>query len=573
MSRRPFSKTRRRTTGVEVLEQRLALAAVLSLEGPTDLVLEGEQAAFTLRLSEATRRAEAVFIATRPGTATLGVDYAAPAQVQINFAPGETVKRFSIATLSEAVPRREGYETFFVTARPANPQLSGTLTRQVTIGDSVAKPTLSIGDIRVMEGGSGTVPATFTLSLTSAFPRAVTVAYATRDGSATLNDNDYAASQGTVTFAPGQTTQTVTVNVNGDRRLETDETFSLVLSTPTNTTLGRALAICTIVNDEADLPGYQITLVYDDPNLPAAQKAVFERAVTRLQQIIVGDVPGVATTGGEFVDDMQISVFVEAMPDMYNGYAMATAWRPGTGGLPYDGEIHINQSRIGNPGIYHTIIHEILHSIGFYDRFFTETGTATGLTTNQPLFTGANARREYGTYFGIASPTGVPLYGNQAQQGSYGSHWDTAAIGTEIMSVGWDTTSTALRPFSRITVGALQDLGYQVNYAAADRYRRPDTAPDGGTGTGRPTGPSPMSRPIPVRRLPASASLPSGAKTDSAMSEVRQSLQRLTSDAAASPSLPPRAILAAVAGFAPVDAAASPRKSSAAKAVASLPSR
>lgn len=458
----------------ELLEPRLALAGMV-LSGPTDVVFEGERAAFTLRLNQRATKAETVFITTSPGTATFGVDYTAPARQQILFAPGEQTKTFFVSTLKEAVAVPEGRETFFVTATPSNPALSAPLTATVGMVDYVPMPSITVADVTVTEGNSGTTTATFQVTLGGTYPRGVSVAYATSDGSATVAGNDYVATSGTLSFAPGETRKTVAVTVNGDQILEPNETFSLVLSSPVNATLARSVATCTIVNDEADQPGFQITVTYADPNLPASQKSVFERAVSRLQQIIIGDVPGVTLPGGQFIDDMQIRAFVETMDPGINGYARATQFRPGTGGLPYDGEIHINASRIGNPGIYHTIIHETLHALGFYGSFFTDVGKASGLGTNQPLFTGPNAVREYGSAFGIASPTGVPLFGDQSQTGSYGSHW-SAAIGTEIMSAGWDSTSTALRPFSRITVGALQDIGYQVNYAAADAYTRPTEA-------------------------------------------------------------------------------------------------
>lgn len=446
------------------------------MQGPADVVFEGERAAFTLRLNQRATRAETVFITTAPGTATFGVDYTAPARQQILFAPGEQTKTFFVSTLKEAVAVAEGRETFFVTATPSNPALSAPLTVTVGMVDYVPMPAITVADVTVTEGNSGTTTATFQVTLGGTYPRGVSVAYATSDGSATVAGNDYVATSGTLSFAPGETRKTVAVTVNGDQILEPNETFSLVLSSPVNATLARSVATCTIVNDEADQPGFQITVTYADPNLPASQKGVFERAVSRLQQIIIGDVPGVTLAGGQFIDDMRITASVEAMDPGVNGYARATQFRPGIGGLPYEGELYINASRIGNPGIYHTVIHEMLHALGFYGSFFTAVGKASGLGTNQPLFTGANAVREYGSYFGIASPTGVPLYGDQAEPGSYGSHWDTATIGTEIMSVGWDTTSTALRPFSRITVGALQDIGYQVNYAAADAYTRPTDA-------------------------------------------------------------------------------------------------
>jgi PKD repeat protein len=79
----------------------------------------------------------------------------------------------------------------------------------------------------------------------------VTVNYATANGTATAG-SDYTAASGSVTFAPGQTTATVTINVTGETYLEPDETFALALSLPagTNATLGTTSVTGTILNDD-----------------------------------------------------------------------------------------------------------------------------------------------------------------------------------------------------------------------------------------------------------------------------------------------------------------------------------
>src|SRR5262249_36515762 len=74
----------------------------------------------------------------------------------------------------------------------------------------------------------------------------VTVQYATADGSATVADGDYTPVSGTLTFAPGQTQQTVTVLVKGDAVAEPDETFFVNLSSPTNAVLGTSQGTGTI---------------------------------------------------------------------------------------------------------------------------------------------------------------------------------------------------------------------------------------------------------------------------------------------------------------------------------------
>src|SRR5262249_22145043 len=111
-------------------------------------------------------------------------------------------------------------------------------------------PTLSVADVAVNEGNSGTTPATFTVTLSPASSQTVTVNYATADGTATAG-SDYVAASGSLSFAPGVTSRTVTVAVNGDTVPELDEDFFLNLSSPTNATLTVGQGRATIKNDDA----------------------------------------------------------------------------------------------------------------------------------------------------------------------------------------------------------------------------------------------------------------------------------------------------------------------------------
>ena len=89
---------------------------------------------------------------------------------------------------------------------------------------------ITISDVSVAEGDSGTKTATLTVTLDPASTFPVSVDWATANGTATLADNDYQSASGTVTFAPGQTNQTITVLVNGDTKFEPNETFTVNLS-------------------------------------------------------------------------------------------------------------------------------------------------------------------------------------------------------------------------------------------------------------------------------------------------------------------------------------------------------
>src|SRR5207302_1715666 len=77
----------------------------------------------------------------------------------------------------------------------------------------------------------------------------ITVAYRTVDGTASAGAADFISTSGTLTFNPGETAKTVAVTIRGDTIYETDETFILELSSPTNASLGTASATGTTTYD------------------------------------------------------------------------------------------------------------------------------------------------------------------------------------------------------------------------------------------------------------------------------------------------------------------------------------
>ncbi|MDP3010116.1 MAG: Calx-beta domain-containing protein [Methylococcales bacterium] len=92
---------------------------------------------------------------------------------------------------------------------------------------------------------------TITATLSAAATSAVTVNYATSDSTATAG-TDYVASNGLLTFAAGETTKTFDIVINGDTTPESNELFSVNLSTPTRAVLSSTAnsATITIVNDD-----------------------------------------------------------------------------------------------------------------------------------------------------------------------------------------------------------------------------------------------------------------------------------------------------------------------------------
>jgi len=112
-----------------------------------------------------------------------------------------------------------------------------------------SQPMLSINDVSMNEGDSGTQTMNFTVTLSAASNLTVTTQFASTDATAT-SPADYAATSGTVTFNPGETTKTIPVTIVSDVNFETDETFSINLSTPVNATISKAVGVGTIKNDD-----------------------------------------------------------------------------------------------------------------------------------------------------------------------------------------------------------------------------------------------------------------------------------------------------------------------------------
>ena len=99
--------------------------------------------------------------------------------------------------------------------------------------------------------GKKTTLFTFTVTLSAAYDQAVTVSFRTADGTATTSDNDYVAKTGTLTFAPGETSKAITIEVKGDSKKEADETFYLDLfGLSSNALFTNSRGIGTILNDD-----------------------------------------------------------------------------------------------------------------------------------------------------------------------------------------------------------------------------------------------------------------------------------------------------------------------------------
>ena len=153
----------------------------------------------------------------------------------------------------------------FTTSDLAKSTYSFTIQGEVV---SQVLPEVSIANVSVVEGNSGTTPATFTVSLSSAVAagRTASVDYRIVAGTATSGrDYTVTASTGTLRFAAGESSKTITVNVVGDRTKEANETFQVVLSNPSGATILAGTAIGTITDDDSAAgPGDTVPVISAD---------------------------------------------------------------------------------------------------------------------------------------------------------------------------------------------------------------------------------------------------------------------------------------------------------------------
>ncbi|NOX75807.1 MAG: hypothetical protein GXP17_04175 [Gammaproteobacteria bacterium] len=207
-------------------------------------------AEFTITLSTDSTDTVTVDYATSGTTATAPDDYQSKTGT-LSFAPGETSKTVTVNVVADT--NMEPDEIFKLTlSNPSNAQINKAVGMATIINDDVsALPALQIGGTSITEGNSGTTTAEFTITLSTSSTDTVTIDYATSDITATAPD-DYQGKNGTLSFAPGETSKTITVNVITDVIAELDETFKMTLSNPGNANLNDAVGVTTIINDDTD---------------------------------------------------------------------------------------------------------------------------------------------------------------------------------------------------------------------------------------------------------------------------------------------------------------------------------
>ncbi|MGB8168786.1 MAG: Calx-beta domain-containing protein, partial [Chthoniobacteraceae bacterium] len=270
----------------EVEDYALTIGAQPTLQVSDVSATEGTDAyaVFTVSLSNVSGSATSFTLALANGTALGGgTDYGTggAGNLQVSTDGGTTWADATAATIaagSTSVLVRtpivndaldEANETFTLTAtRTAGNTSNASAVGTGTIVDNDPTPSLTINDVTVNEA-AGT--ATFTVTLSAASGQAVSVNYATSNGTASAG-SDYTSASGTLNFAAGVVSQTITVPILNDTLFEGSETFNVNLSTALNATIADNLGVGTIKDDGTGTGGTD----NDTPTLAVNSPAVTE---------------------------------------------------------------------------------------------------------------------------------------------------------------------------------------------------------------------------------------------------------------------------------------------------------
>ncbi|MED5620099.1 immunoglobulin-like domain-containing protein [Ideonella sp. BN130291] len=286
---------------------------LVSLSGPATVTEGSTTTAYTVSLTQPAATAVTVNL-TYSGTAGNGTDYTQV--VSVTIPAGASSATFTLPTTGDTLD--EPNETIVLSlgsvsgggfeAIAVNGAASSVTT---TIVDDDPTPSLAINDVSVNEA-AGT--ATFTVTLSAVSGQTVTVGFNTSNGTATAG-SDYTAATGTLTFAPGVTSQTITVPVLNDAVFEGAETFNVNLTGPTNATIADNLGVGTIRDDGTGTGGTD----NDTPALSVSSPTVVEsggfaqftvalsNASASATTVSLGTTAGTATSGADYSTALEVS--------------------------------------------------------------------------------------------------------------------------------------------------------------------------------------------------------------------------------------------------------------------------
>jgi CSLREA domain-containing protein len=217
------------------------------------VIVEGGQLAINVSRTGDTSSAASVSYATTNETAVSGSDYTAKSGT-LNWASGDSTDKVVLLQISDDTID-EPTETFkVVLSDPSGVTIGSLNSTQIQISDTTPPASLSIGNANKAEGNSGTTAFNFNVTVSPASGKIITVEYHIVVGGSATVGNDYQPADGILTFQPDQTSQPITVLVNGDSQDEPNENFLVQLSNPTNAVLAISQGTGTILDDDGGAP-------------------------------------------------------------------------------------------------------------------------------------------------------------------------------------------------------------------------------------------------------------------------------------------------------------------------------
>jgi Calx-beta domain-containing protein len=201
---------------------------------------------FTVSLSRPGLVTATVDWATSDGTATAPGDFTDTSST-VTFTPGDVEEAVEVPVNADT--QYEVDETLIVDLSNPTDSFMGDGQGVGTITNDDPVPSVSISDASVAEGNAGTTTALFDLTLSAMSGASADVVWTTVDGSA-LAGLDHVAASGTVSFAPGDVSETISVTINGDTIDEPNEGFNVVLSAPNGAVISDGTGSGTIVDDD-----------------------------------------------------------------------------------------------------------------------------------------------------------------------------------------------------------------------------------------------------------------------------------------------------------------------------------
>jgi hypothetical protein len=264
-------------------------------------------AVFAVTLDPETPALVSVTYATADGTAVAGSDYQ-PASGTLTFDPGTTTRTITVPVFGDV--EFEPDETFRVDfTSPAGAELYADHATGTIRNDDTGYA-LSVSDVTVTEGATGTTEAVFTVSMPLPSPQTVTVDYATADGTAS-GGFDYLPVSGTLTFPPGVTSRPVSVAVVGDVDDEPDESLFLDLANPTGALVVDGRGQATIADDDPEptLSIGDVTVAEGDSVTPALFTVTLSNPSSREVRVRYATADGTAFAGTDYLPGSGTLVF------------------------------------------------------------------------------------------------------------------------------------------------------------------------------------------------------------------------------------------------------------------------